>query len=125
MCRSEDCVYVAVATSENDILLKLSDEGKLLWAKELKFKNKEWGADLTAVAYDGRYVFVGGNFLAKIGPSDGEILWVSVHFHSSMISRFSETMSTSSITITISSSLTLKVISYRLRGLREMTTTFI
>ena len=74
MSEGDGCVYSAVSASENDILLKLSDEGKLIWAKELRFEDEDMYTDLTAVTYDNGHLFAGGDFLAKISPN-GEILW--------------------------------------------------
>lgn len=75
----DGCVYFAVSTSENDILLNLSDDGKLVWAKELRFEDEDMYTDLTAVTYDNGYLFTGCNFLAKISPN-GEILWCKYPF---------------------------------------------
>jgi len=85
VCKSEDGVYVAVITFENDVLLKLSDEGKLVWAKGLKSEDEDFHPDLTAVTYGEGYIFAGGNFLAKIDPNDGEVLWCKYPFSFGLI----------------------------------------
>jgi len=75
----DGCVYSAVSTFENGVLLKLSDEGMLIWAKELRFEDEDVYTDLTAVMYYDGYLFAGGNFLAKINPN-GEVLWCKYPF---------------------------------------------
>jgi|GEM_PF-2922235 len=72
------CVYSAVSTSKNGVLLELSDEGELLWAKELKLEDVY--ADTTAVTYGDGYLFVGGNFLAKLDPDKPKVLWCRYPF---------------------------------------------